>query len=33
MEPQGEKFRGVAQLERYAYVNVLSDEEGYFTHK
>ena len=33
MEPHGKKFLGVAQLERYAYVNVLSDEVGYFTHK
>lgn len=33
MEPHGKNFRGVAQLERYAYVNILSSKEGYFTHK
>ncbi len=33
MEPQGKEFRGVAQLERYAYANILSSNEAYFTHK
>lgn len=33
IEPEAERFRGVAQLERYAYVNILSESEGYFTHK
>lgn len=33
IEPAARSFRGVAQLERYAYVNILSDNEGYFTHK
>lgn len=33
MEPSAKQFRGVAQLERYAYVNILSGEAGYYTHK
>lgn len=33
MEPHGRDYRGVAQLERYAYVNVLSQRGAYFTHK
>ncbi len=33
MEPHGKDFRGVAQLERYAYANILSESEAYFTHK
>lgn len=33
IEPLAEDFRGVAQLERYAFVNILSSSEGYFTHK
>lgn len=33
IEPAARTYRGVAQLERYAYVNILSENEGYFTHK
>lgn len=33
IEPLAEDFRGVAQLERYGYVNVVSSHAGYFTHK
>ena len=33
MEPEAKGYRGLAQLERYAYVNILSDSEAYFTHK
>lgn len=33
MEPAAKNFRGMAQLERYAYVNLLSENDGYFTHK
>ncbi len=32
IEPLGRKFRGFCQLERYGYVNVISDEIAYFTH-
>ena len=33
IEPFAKDFRGVAQLERYGYVNVASSHVGYFTHK
>lgn len=33
IEPHASGYRGLAQLERYAYVNILSDTEAYFTHK
>lgn len=33
MEPAAQGFTGVAQLERYGYVNIASNSEGYFTHK
>ncbi len=33
IEPHAIGYRGLAQLERYAYVNILSDTEAYFTHK
>lgn len=33
IEPHAKGYRGVAQLERYAYANILSDSEAYFTHK
>lgn len=33
IEPHAKGYRGLAQLERYAYVNILSDSEAYFTHK
>lgn len=33
MEPHAVGYRGLAQLERYAYVNILSDADAYFTHK
>ena len=32
IEPLAEKYRGVAQLERYGYVNIASEQTGYFTH-
>ncbi len=33
IEPSANGYKGLAQLERYAYVNILSDTEAYFTHK
>ena len=32
IEPLAEKYRGVAQLERYGYVNIASEQTGFFTH-
>ncbi len=32
IEPLAEKYRGVAQLERYGYVNIVSENTGFFTH-
>lgn len=33
IEPHANGYRGLAQLERYAFVNILSDTEAYFTQK
>lgn len=32
IEPLAENYRGVAQLERYGYVNIVEKDRGYFTH-
>ncbi|MEM0156702.1 MAG: glutamate--tRNA ligase [Thermoplasmataceae archaeon] len=32
IEPLADKYRGVAQLERYGYVNIASEHIGFFTH-
>lgn len=33
LEPAAKGHRGLAQLERYAFVNILSDTEAYYTHR